>query len=128
MGPASTTWSDLGNHVTLQARVGTSHGMKTNDIEFDYHTALIWSLTSDQGHTSDDHTDHVAPGLTSLIAEFGGRTVDDGPNETRTTNEVLFGISYALDGRWEMRGGYQFPVGGPQDNDRRFVAGAIYHF
>src|SRR3712207_7062381 len=40
--------------------------------------------------------DHLGPGLTSLIAEFTGRTGLTNEDRHRTTMEVLFGVSHVL--------------------------------
>lgn len=123
LGPALTTWSDLGNRLTLQVRIGTEYRVRTGDTLLDYHASLIWMLADGQ-HESD----HLHAHMASLIAEIGGRTILDGPSDSRTTGEALFGVSYALAEQWELRGGYLLPVGRPRDTDRGFVIGAIFHF
>ncbi len=123
LSPGLSSWSDLGGLVTLQAHIGTQRGLETGDTLLDYHGALIWSLAD-----AHDHGEHLHAGMTSLIAEVGGRTVLDGPDESRSTAEALLGLSYCSRQQWEFRGGFQLPIGGQQDIDYGFVVGAIFHF
>ena len=126
LAPSFSCWADLGNWVTLQAQIGTEHGLESGDTELSYKSAMTWSFLTSP--TSDPQSVHYQAGMTSLLAEFTSHTVLDGGEETRTSSEVLFGVSYSLSEHWQVRTGYQFPVGGPEDIDHSFVIGAVLHF
>jgi hypothetical protein len=139
LGPALSTWGDLGDGLTLQTRIGTGHGLETGDVSLDYHAALIWTLggaddrdqqQQQQQHHPQHHgaTEHLPPGMISLLAEFGGGTVLDGPRMDGSTAEVLLGVGYAWDTQWEVRGAVLLPVVGPSDVDPGVVVEAILHF
>jgi hypothetical protein len=82
----------------------------------------------DGGHGHDDEGHHFPPGMTSLIAEVNGRTLTSGPEEGRSTAELLFGVSYCFTQRMQLRMGYQFPLFKPSDLEERIVTGVIWHF
>ena len=124
LAPSFSLWADLGNWISFQSQVGTEHGLDSGDTELSYKSALSWSFAPHGAQSSEPA--HWSPGMTSLITELTGRTVLEG--EARTTAELLFGVSRVLSGRWAIRGGFQFPVGGPEDIDYGFVLGVIHHF
>lgn len=135
LAPSVSTWLDLGHWVTLSAQFGTEHGLQTGDSELFYAAALTYSFPGPAlfpGH-GDDHAGHAAhshfpPGLTSLIAEYTGRTALSGDDADRSTGEVLFGLSHVLTESFEVRGAYQLPLGGTRDIDYGYVLSVIYHF
>jgi hypothetical protein len=132
LAPSLSMWLDFGHWVTASAQVGTEHGLESGDAELFYNGALTYSfltpgLYRDRTHAELDHN-HFPPGLANLIVELTGRTGLSGENDGRTTAEVLFGASYNFTESWEVRGGYQIPVGGQRDIDDGFVFSVIYHF
>jgi hypothetical protein len=136
LAPSLSTWVDLGNWFTLSAQVGSEHGLETGDSEFFYACALTYSFRGPK--LFPDHSHHHAAdesahghrdrGMTSLIAEFSGRSVLSGEEQNRTTSEVLFGISHVLTETLEVRGAIELPLGGPQELDYGYVLSVIYHF
>ena len=142
LAPSLSAWLDLGNWFTASAQVGTEHGLESGDSELFYNAALTYSFLapglpqrehSDGEHSHGEHPHaaspaHFPPGLASLIVELTGRTVLSGDEDGRSTAEVLFGASYNVTAFWEVRGGYQVPVGGEQDIEDGFVFSLIYHF
>jgi hypothetical protein len=70
----------------------------------------------------------LPPGLTNLVLEFNGRTITSGPEQGRSTAEVLLGISYNINEKWLIRAAYQVPLYRPQDIESRVIGGVIYHF
>lgn len=135
LAPSVSTWLDLGNWVTLSTQVGTEHGLETGDSELFYAAGLAYSfqgpaLLNGDGHVHAGHAaeSHLPYGLTSLILEYTGRTALSGEDRDRSTGEVLFGLSHTLSETFELRGGYQLPVGGTRDIDYSYVLSVIYHF
>lgn len=126
LAPSFSIWSDLGNWISFQVQVGTEHGLESGDTNLSYKSALTWSFLTSAAQNPEPS--HYAPGMTSLVTELTGRTVLDGNDETRTTAELLLGARYSVSGHLEVRGGYQFPVGGPEDMEHGFVLGVVFHF
>jgi len=134
LAPSFSLWADLGHWITFQAQAGTEHGIENGGRELFYGAGVSWSFLT--RHAENSHSAHGSnlvqfpQGLMSCIAELNGRTVLDGDEDEEgvTTTELLLGASYALGGHWELRGGYEFPVGSPEGIDQGLVFGAIYHF
>ena len=131
VAPSLSAWADLGNWVTVSAQVGTEHAVESGDSELFYNAALTYSFTGPRlfrpGHSHATYH-HFPPGLTSLIGEFTGRTVLAGEDDGTSTSELLLGVSYNLTEYWEVRGGYQIPLGEPEEIDYGYVFSVIYHF
>ena len=134
LAPSISAWFDLGHWFTLHTQAGTEHGLESGDSELFYNAALTYSFLAppllrggghDGAHAGQAH---FPPGLTNLIVELSGRTGLSGEDDGRSTAEVLFGASYNVTETWEVRGGYQIPVGDEQDIDDAFVFSLIYHF
>lgn len=138
LAPSLSTWIDLGNWVTAHAQVGAEYGIESGEGELFYNAALTYSFLGPRLFPGNGRADghahrefgpaHFPAGLTNLILEYTGRTPLDGAQEGASTGELLFGASYNLDESFEIRGGYQVPLGGPQEIDDGFVFGLIYHF
>lgn len=133
LSPSLSMWFDLDHWVTLSTQVGTEHGVESGDSEFFYRAALIYTfltpaLFESQTALTNRSGNHSPGGMTNLIAEMAGRTILHGEDDGRSTLELLLGVSYALTGHWEIRGGYQFPLGKPKDIDDGVIFGLIYHF
>jgi hypothetical protein len=153
LAPSLTGWLDLGNWWTAGFQVGSEAGLSSGDNEIFYSVALARTVFgravccprysrhgehgdgehSDHGdqhgeHDEHDEGNHFPPGLTSWILEFTGRSGTWGPNNGRSTAELLLGVSYTITEHTQVRAGYQFPLGSPRDLDGRAILGAIYHF
>jgi len=126
LAPSFSMWADLGSWVSLQAQVGTEHGLESGDAELSYKSALTWSFLTSAAH--DSGSAHHPRGMTSLLTELTAQTVLDSEEEKRTTAELLFGVSYSVSEHWQVRAGYKIPVGGTEEIDDSFVLGAIFHF
>ncbi len=157
LGPSFTGWYDLGNWWTSGFRVGVETGVDSRETEMAYDLAIartfcgpaLFGHCCRQGHAGHGHSEygsdehghshnghngheddghHFPPGMTSLIAEINGRTLTAGDEEGRSTAELLFGVSYCLTERMQVRVGYQFPLFKPRDLEERIVTGMIWHF
>lgn len=130
--PSVSLWLDLGNWITFNAQAGTEHGVESGDDVLFYNAALAWSFRAPAlfGRGTGGHADHLhfPPGLTSLIAEFSGEVVLNGADDGRATQELLLGVSHNLTQVWELRGGYQIPLGRPRDFDSGYVVSLLRHF
>lgn len=131
LAPSLSGWLDLGKWFTFSFQTGTEHGLESGEAELFYHAAITYSflgpaLAADSGHGHEGH--HAPPGLTSLIAEFTGRTVLDGQESGRSSGELLIGVSYQITDSIEGRIGYQFPLFKPKELDGAFILGVIIHF
>ena len=120
-------WLDLGNWFSAAAQLGTEHALESGDSEFFYNVALGYSFLT-QGTKKNLVRRHFPKGMVNLFVELTGRTGLSGEDDGRNSTEVLFGTSYNLNSRWEVRGGYQIPVGGNREIDDSFVLGVIQHF
>lgn len=134
LAPSLSSWLDLGNWFQASVQLGTEHGLETGSTEVFYngalaHAFLAPNLFGATVHSPDNHaTRHFPAGLTSLIAEFTGRTVVDGQDDGRDTGELLFGLSHNATTSWEVRFGYQAPIGSTRDIDDGFVLSLVCHF
>ena len=144
LAPSLSLWADCAafpesqQWVTFQAQVGTEHGAESGDSELSYACGLAWTMAPDGAifHGSGAHGPHrgLEPdvhgvaGSLNLLTEFSGRTGLSGEADSMSSFELLFGASVALSGRWEVRGGYQFPVGGRSEFDDSFLLGVVFHF
>lgn len=131
--PSFSAWLDLGNWLQASVQIGTESGMASGDSELFYNAALAYIFQThgvhndtvpDRGHEGA----HSPLGVTSGILEFNGRTALNGPGNGRSSAELLIGASYNLTNSFEVRGAFQFPVGGHQEYDSGFTIGAVYHF
>lgn len=127
LAPSLSAWLDLGNWFSSGAQLGTEHGLESGESEFFYNVALGYSFLT-QGSRETLVSRHFPRGMSNLIVEFTGRTALEGEEKGRHNAEVLFGASYNIDGIFEIRGGYQVPIGGPKKIDDGFLLGLIYHF
>lgn len=131
LAPSLSAWTDLGNWITLSTQIGTEHGLESGDCKLFYNAALAYSFVGPRlfrpGHSHAAYS-HFPPGLTSLIGEFTGRTILNGEDERASTAELLLGVSYNLTEYWEVRSGYQLPLGDPNEIDYGLIFSVIYHF
>ena len=127
LAPSASAWVDLGNWFSVGAQLGTEHGLESGSAEFFYNVGLGYSFLT-RGSKDSIELRHFPSGMSNLIIELTGRTPLDGPERGSHSLEALFGASYNINGRWEMRGGYQVPVGGPQEFDDAVVLSLIHHF
>jgi hypothetical protein len=131
IAPSITTWTDLGNWVTLQTQLGTEHGLSSGEADLFYGAGLSYSFLGPRMFRRTAHGvvhGHYPPGLTTLMMEVVGRTALRKEDRGRTTAEMLLGIGYSLTDAFEIRGGYQFPITGRRDMDRSWLLSVIYHF
>jgi hypothetical protein len=129
LAPSLSTWIDLGCWITLQGQVGTETGLESSDTEFFYKANLTWTIRGPALYDPGQGPIHgVPPGLVSAFVEYSGRTIWKGEDDGDSTGECLFGLSYQVTSTLEVRGGYEIPVGGPQEIDRSFFFGALFHF
>ncbi|MEX2188085.1 MAG: hypothetical protein WD875_14865 [Pirellulales bacterium] len=152
LGPSLTGWLDLGNWWTSGFRLGVETGLESGETEMAYDFALARTFCGpalfghrcgrcggrashdDHGHDEHGHGDHddeehhFPAGMTSLIAEINARTLTSGPDDGRSTAELLFGVSYCISEHMQLRVGYQFPLYRPSDLEERIVTGVIWHF
>ena len=127
LAPSFSTWFDLGNRTTMLSQVGFETGVESGDSEIFYSAAFTHSILTRSGDTSHDMI-HFPAGMLNLITEFTGRTGTNGPDDSKSSAELLFGLSYLLDPNWEIRGAYQFPVVGNTEFEKAVIFGMIYHF
>jgi hypothetical protein len=150
LAPSLSGWLDLGNWWTAGFQVGSEAGLSSGDNEIFYSVALARTVFgravccprycrhgehASGGHSEhtgehgeQDEGNHFPPGLTSWILEYTGQSGTWGPNNGRTTGEMVVGVNYTVTEHTQVRAGYQFPVFSPRDFDSRVVIGAIYHF
>lgn len=129
LAPSLSTWIDLGYWITLQGQAGTETGLESSDTEIFYKASLAWTLRGPALYDPGPGPIHgVPPGLVSAFVEYSGRTILKGEDDGDATGECLFGLSYQVTSTLEVRGGYEIPVGGPQEIDRSFFLGALLHF
>jgi hypothetical protein len=133
VAPSISTWLDLGNWFALQTQVGVERGLRSRDSELFYAAGLTYSflgpaLVRESPHHRMLGHMHYPPGLASLIFEAIGRTELRGEDRGHTVGEILFGLGYSITDSLELRGGYQFPVGGRREIEERFLINLIYHF
>ena len=145
LAPSLSGWLDLGNWWTAGFQVGSEAGLTSGDNEVFYSVALARTVfgravccprycrNGEHGGDGDEHGEHdegnhFPPGLTSWMAEFNGRSGTWGPENGRTTGEMLVGVNYTVTEHTQVRVGFQFPLFTPRDFDSRVVIGAIYHF
>jgi hypothetical protein len=133
LSPSFSAWLDLGHWVQAHAQAGAERGLDSGDAEVFYNAALIYTFvapraqataSSDAAHSGS----HSMLGMTNGILDLSGRTAMNGVDDGRSTAEALFGISHNISKSLEIRGGYQFPVGGNQDFDFGFTLGFVHHF
>ena len=131
--PSFSAWFDLRNRLQASVQIGAESGMDSGDSEFFYNAALVYILQThdvhpetvpDRGHKGA----HSLLGVTSGILEFNGRTSLDSPSNGHSSAELLIGAAYNMTSSVEVRGAFQFPVGGHQEHDSSFTLGLVYHF
>lgn len=130
-GPSITTWSDLGNWVTLQTELGTRYGLSSGDVELFYGAGLAYTFRAPQLFAMADGEvtpGHYPSGLTTVMAELIGSSEMRGEQGGRHVFEALLGVGYSVTDAVELRAAYQFPVGGRRDIDYSTILSAIYHF
>ena len=134
LGPSFSAWFDLGHWWTLDAQLGTEHGVDSGDSELIFRAALIHTFGSgdahDSAHDEHDHdSDHgLPPGLLSLILEVDGTLGLSGDEDGETEAEGLIGAYYGLSEHMDLRAGYLFPLSSSHDLNSGLTAGAIWHF
>jgi hypothetical protein len=132
LGPSIATWIDFGRWLTFTAAVGTEHGLESGDSVLAYGAALIYTFKGPAIFPGSEHAHghhvHFPPGMTSLIAELTGERALSGEDDGDSVHSLLLGVTYAVSGDLEIRGGYEFPLGSPEEFDDSFVLGLIYHF
>ena len=133
LAPSLSAWVDLGHWIQVSLQAGSEHLLESGDAEIFYNGALAYSFLTPQlfgpaWHDHDHSYAHFPAGLTNVILELSGRTVLDGLDDGRSTAELLFGLSYNINGSWAARAGYQIPVGGDEDIRRALVLSLVRHF
>ncbi|MFT5051688.1 MAG: hypothetical protein ACI8QZ_003108 [Chlamydiales bacterium] len=133
LAPSLSAWIDLGNWFQAAALVGTEYGLESGDAQLSFGGALAYSFKAPVVFGLDAHghahgTRHFPAGLTSAIVEITGRSILEGGDAGRDTAEALFGLSYALNGSYGIRGGYPFPIGGQRGFDNALILSLVYHF
>jgi hypothetical protein len=130
--PSISTWLDLGNNFSLQNNVGIEHGFTSNTDALFWGGALIYSMYT---HGSPRITNgsggvrgHFPKGMLSLIAEIGGELSLDGDDKGAGAAEWLFGVSYAISSKVQIRGALSFPAWNPRNFDNGATIGFLYHF
>ncbi len=133
LAPSLSAWLDLGHWLQASLQIGSEHGLESGNAQLFYNGALAYSFLTPEllgtaWHDHDHPGGHFPSGLMTVILELTGRTVLEGQAIGRDSAELLFGLSYNLTGDWELRSGYQVPVGAAEDIDRAFVLSLIRHF
>lgn len=131
LAPSLSFWIDLGHMLQANVQVGNETGLESGVDEFFYGVAGAWTFdgpTPFRPGSSVYVDGHFAPGMTSVIVEYLGQRVLDGPDSGTDTSEILYGLSYLLTGYWELRGAYRTSLSASSDLDDGFVVSAIFHF
>ncbi len=81
---------------------------------------------SRHGHSHAPHPPHA--GLLTLTAEYTGRPAINSEEEEGATGEMLIGAIYSTAENFDVRAGYLFPVGEPQELRDGWIFGATWHF
>ena len=129
IAPGIAMWNDLGNWWTLNSTIAIEHGFDADSTELLFGVGLVKSI----GENHDDHAGHAhhahsSAGQLNFHLEVTGSTPLNGADEGDITIEGLVGISYGLAAGFDLRAGYLFPITSPEDFDKGFTAGVIFHF
>lgn len=141
VAPGISMWNDLGNWFTLNTQLGVEHVFDEDSTEFFFGFGLVKSfgakpdlhvdhngkngLTHDHNH---DHSQHSAQSLFNIHLEVTGATPINGEDSGDFEVEGLVGISYGITPQADLRLGYIFPISTPNEFDRGFTGGIIWHF
>ena len=131
LAPSLAAWVDLGARVALSGNVAIEHGFESESDTLAWGAGLTFPISLGTHPASDAHSPaprHVAAGMLSLIAEISGELPLDGEEEGSGTGEVLFGASYTVSPRLEVRGAVVLPAWTPRDFDAGVIVGVIFHF
>lgn len=130
VAPSLLTWVDLGGGIALSASAGIEHGLETDSDTFVWGAGLTIpiDLSGRAGDAAEAGLRHVPAGLVSLIAEIRGELPLDGEEEGSGTGEVIFGASWSVSPRLEVRGGVVLPAWTPREFDAGAIFGVIVHF
>ena len=135
--PSLLAWVDLGAGFTLNLQAGYERGVESEETEVFYRAGLAWSValrraeTSDQkAHAGHSHAAHPPrAGLLSFTAEYTGRTpLENEEEDEAATGEMLLGAIYSISENFDVRAGYLFPLGEPEELRDGWIFGATWHF
>jgi hypothetical protein len=130
--PSVSTWLDLGSNITLQNNVGIEHGLSSSDDVFIWAGALSFSIYTDgtpqMSNASGAVRAHFPRGMLSLIAEIGGEVGLNGEERGAGSAEWIFGVSYSITPKLQLRASLGFPAWNPREFDNAATVGFLYHF
>ena len=129
IAPGIAMWNDLGNWWTLNSSVAIEHGFDADSTELLFGFGLVKSFGERSGsHAGHAHHAHSTVGLFNLQLEATGSTPLNGADKGDIHIEGLIGISDSPTAGFDIRAGYLFPITSPEDFDRGFTTGVIFHF
>ena len=129
IAPAIALWNDLGNWWALNTNFAIEHVFDADSTELLFGFGLVKSIgKKDDEHAGHDHHIHSNTGLLNFHLEATGSTPLNGSDKGDINIEGLVGISYSLTAGFDIRAGYLFPLTSPEDFDKGFTAGVIFHF
>ncbi len=128
IAPGIAMWNDLGNWWTLNTNFAVEHVFAEDSTEFLFGFGLIKSFGGKrEQHGDHDHV-HTTVGMLNIHLEATGSTPVNGDERGDISVEGLAGVSYGLADGFDIRAGYIFPITSPEEFDKGFTAGLIYHF